>query len=105
MPVRIIENSWLASLAARLMKAEMLAMTWGERILLYNTSREQFLADPRWVRHELCHVAQFREHGFFLFLVKYAWESFRKGYYNNRFEREARAAESVVQPIHSISPD
>jgi len=28
-------------------------------------------------------------------LVKYLWESIRKGYYNNRFEVEARKAEEL----------
>lgn len=94
-PIRIIEHSLLASLAARKMKAEMLAMVWGNRILLHNTSREEFLNDRAWVQHELCHVEQFRKHGFLPFLIKYTWETLRKGYYNNKFEVEARAAEKA----------
>ena len=33
------------------------------------------------------------EHGFIGFLVKYLAESVRHGYHNNKYEKEARAAE------------
>ena len=86
----------MAGLAARKMKAQQLAMVWGRTIHLYNTPADEFLADERWLRHELKHIEQFRQHGFVLFLVKYTWEWCRKGYYNNRFEVEAREAERVL---------
>lgn len=105
MQVYIKENSRLARLAARKMKAEMLAMAWGNTILLHNATRQEFLSDEAWVRHELCHIEQFRVHGFMGFLWKYTIESLRKGYYHNRFEIEARAAEHQPSLIHSISPD
>ena len=70
-------------------------MTLGNTIHLYNTTREEFLQDQRWVRHEMKHVEQFKKYGFVRFLCLYAFESLRSGYYNNRFEKEARAAERV----------
>lgn len=94
MQYRIRENSWMARFAARRMKAHQLAMVWGTTIHLHNTSMEEFLSDQRWLRHELKHIEQFRQHGFLPFLLKYTWECIRKGYYNNRFEVEARAAET-----------
>jgi hypothetical protein len=91
----IKENSWLAKIAAKKLKADSVAMVLGKTIHLYNTSKANFLNDERWLKHELCHIKQFEEHGYFLFVVKYLWESLRKGYYNNRFEVEARNAEEL----------
>lgn len=90
---KIRENSWLARIAARKLKASSVAMVLGNTVHLWGTSKENFLADECWVRHELCHIKQFREHGFIIFLIKYLWESLRRGYYNNKYEAEARAAE------------
>ena len=70
-------------------------MVLGKTIHLHNTTKANFLKDERWLKHELCHIKQFREHSYFLFVVKYLWESLRKGYYNNRFEVEARNAEEL----------
>ena len=88
------ENSWLAKLAAWKLNASQLAMVLGNTIHLFKTGREEFLKDEKWLKHELCHIRQFRENGFFMFLTRYLWESMRKGYYNNRFEIEARKAEN-----------
>jgi hypothetical protein len=89
----IKENSWLAKIAAKKLATKNVAMVLGKTIHLYNTSREEFLADKKWLKHELCHIRQYKQHGYFCFIVKYLWESMRKGYYNNRFEVEARKAE------------
>ncbi len=91
----IKENSWLAKIAAKKLKANAVAMVLGKTIHLYNTSKAEFLNDEKWVKHELCHINQFAAHGYFLFVVKYLWQSLRKGYYNNRFEVEARKAEEL----------
>jgi hypothetical protein len=90
---RVKENSWIAKVAAKKLKAESVAIVIGKTIHLHNTCREDFLADEAWVKHELCHVEQFRKYGFFTFIFKYLAESWRKGYYNNKFEVEARDAE------------
>ncbi len=91
----IKENSWLAGIAAKKLQAASVAMVLGNTIHLYNTSKEEFLKNEKWVKHELCHIRQFRQHGYIGFIVKYLWESIRKGYYNNKFEVEARAAEQL----------
>ena len=91
----IKENSWLARLAAIKLGSNSVAMVLGKTIYLHNTTKTDFLQDERWLKHELCHIKQFKEHGYFLFLLKYLWESLRKGYYNNRFEVEAREAEEL----------
>jgi hypothetical protein len=93
--LKIKENSWLAKIAAFKLGTRAVAMVLGKTIHLCNTTKAQFLQDEKWVRHELCHIRQFKEHGCFLFIVKYTWESITKGYYNNRFEEEARAAEEL----------
>ncbi len=89
----IKENSWQARIAAKKMNAGAIAMVLGKTIHLFGATKAQFLADKNWVRHELCHIKQFREHGYFLFLIKYLWEWRRVGYYNNKYEVEAREAE------------
>ena len=92
---QIKENSWLAKIAAKKLRSKSVAMVLGKTIHLHNTTKEHFLQDERWVKHELCHVEQFKHHGYFVFIVKYLWESLRKGYYNNKYEKEAREAENL----------
>lgn len=89
----IKENSLLARIAAFKLGTKKVAMVIGNTIHLHNTAREEFLSDQRWLKHELCHIRQFKQHGFFMFIFKYVWESIKKGYYNNKYEAEARAAE------------
>lgn len=93
--VIIKENSWIARLAAKKLGVDAVAMVLGKTIHLHNTGKAAFLKDERWVKHELCHVQQFKQHGYIGFIVKYVWESIRHGYYNNRFEVEARKAEDL----------
>lgn len=93
MSFTIKENSFIARIAAFKLGTKRVAMVLGNTIHLYNTTKETFLADQRWLKHELCHIRQFKEHGLFVFLIKYLWESAKKGYYNNKYEAEARAAE------------
>lgn len=93
--IQIRENSILARVAAKKLGVSQVALTIGKTIHLCRTPRAEFLANERWVKHELAHVEQFGEHGFLRFIVLYLWESARRGYYNNRFEIEARAKESA----------
>ena len=65
-------------------------MVLGNTVHLSGTTRAEFLADAEWVAHEQVHIRQFREHGVLPFLWKYLLESARVGYFNNRFEVEAR---------------
>lgn len=84
----------MAKIAAKKLRSASVAMVIGSTIHLHNTSREEFLQNENWVKHELCHIRQYKQHGIAAFLIKYVWESVKKGYYNNRFEVEARAAEN-----------
>ena len=89
----IKENSFLARMAARRLKQDKMAMVLGRTILLHDTSTQEFINNRKWMRHELAHIIQFKRHGYLPFLVKYLVESIRNGYYNNKYEKEARAAE------------
>ncbi len=89
------ENSLLARIAARKLGSRQVALVMGRTIHLHNTSKEEFLSNSRWVRHELQHIRQFMRYGMITFLFLYLWESIRKGYYNNRFEVEARESELI----------
>ena len=96
------ENSFVAELAAKKLKARCVAIVIGRTIHLHNTSKEQFLNDSRWVRHELVHIKQFHQHGYLPFIIKYFWESIKKGYHHNKYEIEAREAESITAGSLSI---
>lgn len=100
--VKIKENSFIARIAAGKLKANRVAIVIGNTIHLHNTSRENFMKDVQWVRHEIIHVLQFRTHGFISFIFKYLVESVKKGYYNNKYEAEARAGESDESVLDNI---
>ena len=87
------ENSWVAKLAAKKLHSPNVAIVIGRTVHLYNVSKDPFLKDKKWVKHEMCHVNQFRKYGFANFILKYLWESMRHGYFNNKYEIEARKAE------------
>jgi hypothetical protein len=89
----IKENSPIAWLAAKKMKAAQVAIVMGNTIHLHNTCKAEFLSNTRWLKHEMRHLQQFKEHGFVPFLCKYLWEWVKHGYYNNKYEVEAREAE------------
>lgn len=93
MELLIKENSCMAKLAAKKLGAESVAITLGRTIHLYHVSKDDFLKDEKWVRHEKCHIEQYKKYGFFNFIVRYLWESIKVGYYHNKFEAEARKAE------------
>ena len=95
MEFHIKERSFVARLAAWKLNAKQVAIVFGNTIYLHNTSREEFLANQAWVKHELQHIRQYKRYGFVRFLALYLLESIKKGYHNNRFEVEARAAERV----------
>ena len=72
------------------------AIVIGRTIYLHNVSKRHFMASRRWMLHELKHVEQFEEHGFLAFLMRYLMEYFKKGYFQNKYEVEARMAERDV---------
>lgn len=102
MKVKIKENSLFARMAAKKLRCKSVAMVLGHTIHLWNVSRTDFLQCTPWVVHEIAHVRQFRRYGFVPFLVLYLVESAGKGYYNNRFEIEARKAEEGVPELTGI---
>ena len=71
----------------------------GEVFLAYTIADAIFypsrraMRNARLVRHELCHVRQGRRLGHAAFWIAYWWETLRRGYWWNRFERAARRAE------------
>ena len=89
----IKENSWIAKVAAIKLRSKHVAIVIGKTIHLHNTSKQDFLKNEKWVKHELCHVRQFKQKGLITFILKYLWESIKHGYFNNRYEVEARDAE------------
>jgi len=77
----------------------IVGQTWGQLILIRDDNR-----DPKVLPHEEVHVKQWERCGFWGlgFMVAYLWEwikksiegrSFQYGYWNNKFEKEAREAE------------
>jgi hypothetical protein len=102
MKVQVKENSWLAKLAAKKMKADKVAIVFGNTIHLHNTSRTEFLNDTDWVCHELKHVQQYQQNGVAGFIGKYFFDWMKNGYYNNRFEVEARKSEKDVLLLQKV---
>jgi len=94
--VHVREASPIARIAAMKLGCTQVAIVFGHTIHLHNTSTEAFFANPAWVCHELKHVEQYERHGVLPFLMKYLLEHLRKGYQNNAFEVEARAAEGDI---------
>ncbi|HEV2229532.1 MAG TPA: DUF4157 domain-containing protein [Steroidobacteraceae bacterium] len=104
--VRVIEYSWLARLHGR-----ALATTRRERIYLRGGA-DAFFADPRLVLHEYWHVIGQWRRGT-LTVPRYLLECLRRGYWNNRFEVEARAFAAthsgalrslIAQPLAAARP-
>ena len=91
--IDIKEHSFIARLAAKKLNTSRVAIVIGKTIHLHNTTQEQFLSDNAWVKHELCHVKQFKEFGFVRFIGLYLLESIKNGYYHNKYKVEAREAE------------
>ena len=81
--VRIVEHSWYARVHGRIV-----ATTRRRRIYLRGSAQE-FFSNPEIVLHEYFHVLRQWEPGR-LSLWRYALEWLRRGYWDNRFEIEAR---------------
>ena len=91
MAPRTFVNSPLARVARVVLgNASRVAMVLGQTVHLSGATREEFLADPEWVAHEEVHLRQVRDLGLARFLFQYLLESARVGYYQNKFEVEAR---------------
>ena len=96
--VRIIEHSLYARLHPR-----AVAATRRRRIYLRGSAQE-FFEDPWLVLHEYCHVLRQWEPGH-LTVARYGLECLRRGYWNNRFEVEARAfADRYLHALRTAHP-
>lgn len=93
---RIQEQAWLAWLAARCLGTRRVAVAWRSSILLWGVNRPDFLANAAWVRHEVCHLKQYRRYGTAGFLLRYGLGWLRYGYQQHPMELEARAAEAAA---------
>jgi hypothetical protein len=100
--VYIQENSWIAAIAARNLRSTTCALVIRNTVYLHGMTRHEFIQTPSLLRHEVEHIRQWQREGFFFFLAKYLWYSFRVGYYNNPFEVEARDSESDLGFLQQI---
>lgn len=83
-------NSRIARLACIWLRSRAVALVWGRTIHLYGATADDLLSNPSWLAHEMVHVRQYELRGVGPFLASYLWEWVKHGYYNNRYEREAR---------------
>jgi len=94
--VKVIEHSWLVRLHGR-----AVATTRPQRIYLRGSAAE-FFANPWLMLHEYCHVVRQWQCGQ-LTVARYLIECLRHGYWNNRFEVEAREfADLNVATLHAL---
>ena len=94
--VKVIEYSWLVRLHGR-----AVATTRRRRIYLRGSAAD-FFANPWLMLHEYCHVIRQWEPRS-LTVMGYLLECLRHGYWNNRFEVEARAfADLNVASLHAL---
>lgn len=97
--VRIIEHSLYARLHHR-----TIATTRRRRIYLRDSAQD-FFENPWLMLHEYCHVLKQWEPGD-LTVMRYCLEWLRAGYWNNRFEVEARAfADRYVHALRMAHPN
>jgi hypothetical protein len=92
--VFVKENSFIAKMGAKFLKTNNVALTIGNTIYLHNATKKDLLNNKVWLSHELVHVKQYEKWGKVKFLFLYLIECLRKGYYNCKFEVEAREKEN-----------
>jgi hypothetical protein len=93
--VKVIEHSWFARLHGAC------ATTRLRRIYLAG-SAEDFFNNPWLMLHEYCHVLRQWQTGS-LTVSRYLIECLRRGYWNNRFEVEAREfADHKAAQLHAL---
>ena len=91
--IRVRRSRWLTRVAGTLVGTgrPVAAVTLGRTIVMAPGVR----LTARLLRHELTHVRQWERSP--LFPVRYVLEHLRRGYLDNRYEIEARAAEAAVE--------
>jgi hypothetical protein len=93
--VKVIEHSWFARLHGAF------ATTRLHRIYLRGSAAE-FFSNPWLMLHEYCHVLRQWQTGS-LTVSRYVLELLRRGYWNNRFEVEAREfADRMAPQLHLL---
>lgn len=94
--VKVVEHSWYARLHGR-----AVATTRPQRIYLRGSAAE-FFTNPWLMLHEYCHVLRQWRTGS-LTVPRYLAECLRHGYWNNRFEVEARQFADLHGPqLHAL---
>jgi hypothetical protein len=93
--VKVIEHSWFARLHGAF------ATTRLHRIYLRGSAAE-FFSNPWLMLHEYCHVLRQWQTGS-LTVSGYVLECLKRGYWNNRFEVEAREfADQLAPQLHML---
>ena len=93
--VKVIEHSWFARLHGAC------ATTRLDRIYLRGSAAD-FFSNPWLMLHEYCHVLRQWQTGS-LTVSRYVLELLRRGYWNNRFEVEAREfADRNAAQLHAL---
>ena len=90
---RVVSKSKLAKIIGRINgEDEKYAITFGKTIFV-SCTKEDFLSEDWWVRHEVTHVQQYKKYGVFGFLKRYVAYAIVYRYRENPFEKEAISAE------------
>lgn len=94
-PVKLVPHSRLAKIVGRMKgQGENYAVTIGKTIYL-SCSKEDFLSDTPWVRHEFTHIQQYKKLGVLEFAKRYLFSAiFYHSYSKIPFEKEAISAEN-----------
>jgi hypothetical protein len=101
--IRIKENSFRARIASFNLGAHSgLAMVWGDTILLFNVSKQDFLQDKKWVCHEVRHILQTLEIGKWRFLWRYLILGIKHGYHQHPFELDARLHDADFEILDRV---
>jgi len=90
--IKIVENSRLAKIIARINHQKPYAITIGKTIFV-SCKKEEFLGTPWWVKHEFRHVEQYEKEGVFRFLSLYLFYVVFHHKSENPFEKDAEDAE------------
>lgn len=92
--VKLVPHSKIAKIIGRMHgEEEDYAITIGRTIFL-SCSKQDFLSDTPWVRHEFTHVQQYRKYGVLEFAKRYLFSAiFYHSYTKIPFEKEAISAE------------
>ena len=92
--VKLVPHSTIARIIGRMHgEEEDYAITIGRTIFL-SCSKQDFLSDTPWVRHEFTHVQQYKKYGVLEFAKRYFFSAiFYHSYAKIPFEKEAISAE------------